>query len=319
MHIIHKKIPATVSSIQQVGQDSKEIFFTFEDKVDFSYYPGQFIMLEIPEPKEDTDWKIITPWEIWDAIVEKERLSQESLLVLFPSLEEKTLLGILHKLSASDHIQLDNGTYTANIDTPPERKSPLFQRAYSMASCPDGLGTVSTMVKATPNGFMSKYLTERLTVGEKVLISGPLGKFCFTTETAQNVLLISAGSGITPLMSILRYIHSAQLSHKATLLYSNKTPESIIYHQELSRLQSESDKSHITVINTITRLEESESEWSGEQGRIDQQKIEYALQNMDKDSLAVFICGPMLFGKSMKKLLILSGVSDDSIHMEAYG
>ncbi len=317
MHNVHKKIPAIVSSIQEVGKDSKELFFTFEHPVDFSYDPGQFIMLEIPEPRQDSEWKIVTPREVWDVIAEKEKLSLPSLIVLFPDLEEKTLEGIIHKLTTASHISEEDGVYHVNKENPPESKAPIFQRAYSMASCPTGEQTISTMVKATPNGFMSKYLIERLSIGEKVLISGPLGKFSFQEHIAPNVLLISAGSGITPLMSILRYIAATNTETNATLLYSNKTPESIIYQQELATLQEKS--SNIEIIHTITRPEESESAWSGETGRIDLEKVRRALEGKSTADTAAFICGPLVFGKSMKDLLIEAGLSADSIHMEAYG
>lgn len=317
MHIIHKKLSATVSSIQEVGQDSKELFFTFDDPIDFSYYPGQFIMLEIPEPKEDMEWKIITPREVWDMLVEKGELSLQSLLVLFPSLEEKTLAGIVHKLSTANHISLEGDIYVANVDNAPEKKAPLFQRAYSMASCPDGGRTISTMVKATPNGFMSKYLIERLTVGEKVLISGPLGKFCFTEEITPNAILVSAGSGITPLMSMLRYIKSANSNVNATLLYSNRVPESIIYRDQLQHLSEEHPS--IKVIHTITRPEEATEVWNGRTGRIDTKLFKEAITAMPEGQIFAFICGPLLFGKSMKEQLIEAGVDEKFIHMEAYG
>src|SRR3989338_6336945 len=87
-------------------------------------------------------------------------------------------------------------------------------------------------------------------VGEKLGIHGPFGKIAFTEDIKDDLVLIAGGSGITPMMSIIRYVVDKKLPNKITLLYSNRTEEDIIYKKELEDLEK---KGKLKVVYCITR------------------------------------------------------------------
>src|SRR5512138_430270 len=138
------------------------------------------------------------------------------------------------------------------------------QRSYSIASPPEA-PYVTLTVERLDNGEVSPYLTEVLQEGDQLELRGPIGGY-FTWRIADGgpLLLIGGGSGIVPLMAILRH-RAAQGSHVPTrLLYSSRAFDEIIYRQELEQLANDST---LMVTHTLTRRQPPD--WSGHGRRID--------------------------------------------------
>ncbi len=191
-------------------------------------------------------------------------------------------------------------------------KSNLQKRAYSMSSSPTACDFIETTVKETPGGFMSKYLVREMKVGNNVKVTGPLGLFYYAKEMGNNIVLLGGGSGITPLLGILRYIKDSRLKTRATLIYSNKTEQDIIWSKELEEL---SKQENISVVNTLTRV--SKSEWGGELGRIDRKKIETYVD--DYKSAVYYVCGSNDFVDHCIGVLSGMGIPNERIKREKYG
>lgn len=139
-----------------------------------------------------------------------------------------------------------------------------LKRAYSIASTPLRKDILELTIKRKEGGKASVYLTTEVKPGDEFYIKGPYGKFYWIEGLSTCVVLIGAGSGIVPLMSILRYIRDKELHNvKATLLASFTTYEEIIYREELEDMSS---YSNMRVKITLTR--EKPEGWRGYTGRI---------------------------------------------------
>ena len=178
-----------------------------------------------------------------------------------------------------------------------------LRRSYSICSATNE--ALSIGVKAIKNGRVSNYLNE-ISVGAEIMVFEPEGNFIWT-PAQKNVVAIAAGSGITPIMSMLK---SAGAQTSFQLLYGNKSHEESLFLSEILALN-----------NTETHLYYSQKEVAGAQyGRID----ETALNNQIKQNLsllqadAFFLCGPQQLIESAEKTLAFFGVSAQKIHKELF-
>ena len=197
------------------------------------------------------------------------------------------------------------------LDVEQEGKKKVLKRAYSMSSIPAD-SYIETAVKLEGVGSQRIHT---LNPDDEVEIEGPFGHFTFEEGEADEIILMGAGSGITPLMSIIRYIHAEKLPTKTTLLYSNKTPQDIVYRHELEELNKHKN---INIHFTITRTEEAASEgWEGLTGRINKDMIKKIIKDIKKPLF--YLCGPPQFVEDLKTLLIEQGVEKEKIKQERYG
>ncbi|MAG52847.1 MAG: oxidoreductase [Nanoarchaeota archaeon] len=189
-------------------------------------------------------------------------------------------------------------------------KPKIQKRAFSMSSSPTEENFIEVTVKTTEEAFFSDYLVNYLEEGEEFLIKGPFGQFYFNeNETKKNVMLIGAGSGISPLMSILRFIDSKNLDVNSHIIFCNKTESEILWRDEIEKL---SEKENISHTFTLTR-----EEWDGEKGRVNKEMIGNNL--VDANETDFYLCGPPLFVKDIEKMLVLElDVPKENIKKEVY-
>ncbi|MCS7307603.1 MAG: ferredoxin reductase [Aquificaceae bacterium] len=191
-------------------------------------------------------------------------------------------------------------------------KGEILKRAYSIASPPTQKNTLELTVKKVPDGRASVVLTEETKEGEQFLIKGPYGKFVWVPEMGTKLVLLGAGSGIVPLMCMLRYIISAKLEHvRATLLYSNTHYEEIIYREELQDMEKHPN---IKVVHTLTRSHPPN--WKGYTGRINADMVRKEVQDIPNS--LYYLCGPPKFVDDMANILAELGVDKHSIKKEKY-
>src|ERR671921_658001 len=161
------------------------------------------------------------------------------------------------------------------------------QRSYSVASAPEDERLVLT-VDRLEDGEVSHYLTEVLMVGDKLEFRGPIGGY-FTWEEGDGgpLLLVGGGSGVVPLMAMIRHRAVVGSEVPTRLLYSSRSYEEIIYHKELENLAARD--SSLEVIHTLTRSRPEG--WSGFDRRIDSEVLAEVGWHPDESPLA-FVCGP---------------------------
>src|SRR5499425_1892656 len=110
-------------------------------------------------------------------------------------------------------------------------------RSYSIASAPSSDRRIEITVERLPDGEVSPYLTQRVMVGDQLEVRGPIGRwFVWDPEQARSVQLVAGGSGIVPLMAMIRSRVSAGSSARFRLLYSVREPAAIVYREELEEL-----------------------------------------------------------------------------------
>lgn len=192
------------------------------------------------------------------------------------------------------------------------------QRSYSIANAPGvGSTTVEFGIQILDNGEVSPYLFA-LAVGDKVEIKGPLGgHFVWDTTMPGPLVLIAGGSGIVPLMSMLRE-HITQIKNtdrKIVLLVSARTKNKIPYYAELEEYRQR--YSNIHIVYTLT--EESPKDWTGYTRRVDKVMLtEITAGLLDKMPMT-YICGPTGFVEAIANTLVEMGLNPHEIKTERFG
>jgi len=188
------------------------------------------------------------------------------------------------------------------------------ERSYSIASPPEEARLALT-VERLDDGEVSPYLVGELKVGDKLELRGPIGGyFVWRWEDDRPLLLVAGGSGVVPLMAMLR--HRSAASHKtpARLLYSSRAFADIIYREDLDRLESAKDG--LTVRHTLTR--EKPAGWTGFTRRIDADMIKEVAWPIEQKP-AVYVCGPTPFVEAAATLLVGMGYEPGSVKTERFG
>jgi ferredoxin-NADP reductase len=186
------------------------------------------------------------------------------------------------------------------------------ERSYSIGSPPDD-PQLSLTIERIDDGEVSPYLTDELRTGDQLELRGPIGGY-FTWETGDGgpLLLLAGGSGLVPLMAMLRHRAAATSTVEATLLVSARAWEDVLYRDELSTL----DDDGVTVRYTLTR--QQPSAWTGWSGRVDADMLR-ELGAERAGQLRVFVCGPTGFVEHVANLLVQLGHDPHNIKTERFG
>jgi ferredoxin-NADP reductase len=188
------------------------------------------------------------------------------------------------------------------------------QRSYSIASSPED-GRLEIVVERLDDGEVSPYLTDELRVGDRLELRGPIGGW-FTWEARQGgpLLLVAGGSGIAPLMAMIRHRSTAGSDASCRLLYSSRSREDTIYAGELDRLAAEDGE--LEVIHTLTRSQPPG--WTGYSRRIDREMLEEIAPSPEARPL-VFVCGPTPLVETVATALVELGHDPARVKTERFG
>jgi ferredoxin-NADP reductase len=188
------------------------------------------------------------------------------------------------------------------------------QRSYSIASSPDKKDIALT-VERLEDGEVSPFLTEQLRPGDRIELRGPLGGyFTWSPEQGGPLALVGGGSGIVPLMAMVRH-RAVQASRIPThLLCSWRTGEDVIYRDELARLAARGDGLQVT--HTLTRS--APKDWPGHTRRIDRDMLAEVLPDAGARPIA-YVCGPTPMVESVATLLVSLGHAPERIRTERFG
>ncbi|HVI94219.1 MAG TPA: ferredoxin reductase, partial [Anaeromyxobacter sp.] len=176
------------------------------------------------------------------------------------------------------------------------------QRSYSIASPPEE-PAIALTVERLDDGEVSPFLTGELRVGDEIELRGPLGGyFTWTVERGGPLALVAGGSGVVPLMAMVRH-RAAQASRiPAHLLCSWRTAEDVIFRDELARLAARGDALEVT--HTLTRT--APADWRGHTRRIDRELLVEVLPGPGARPTA-YVCGPTPMVESVADLLVSLG------------
>ncbi len=189
------------------------------------------------------------------------------------------------------------------------------QRSYSIASAPERQGEIDLTVERIEDGEVSTYMHDVLTKGDRLELRGPIGGyFVWDPEAVEPLLLVAGGSGVVPLMAMLRQRAAIGNTNPARLLYSSRTFEDIIYYDELEKLRGNGHG--LDVFHTLTRSQPAG--WKGYSRRIDDAMLKEVIKPLGQVP-QVFICGPTLLVESAANTLVRLGLPPSQIRTERFG
>ena len=188
------------------------------------------------------------------------------------------------------------------------------QRSYSIATAPENERLALT-VDRLDDGEVSPYLTDVLMSGDRLELRGPIGGY-FTWEAGDGgpLFLVGGGSGVVPLMAMIRHRAAVGSDVPTRLLYSSRSYEEIIYRDELQNLAA--GDGPLEVVHTLTRS--SPKGWGGHDRRIDAEMLEEVGWSPEESPL-VFVCGPTLLVEAVATALVSLGHDPARVKTERFG
>ena len=189
------------------------------------------------------------------------------------------------------------------------------ERSYSIASPPE-LAALELTVERLDEGEVSPFLTTQLQPNDTIQLRGPIGGYFVwsAVDWRKPLLLVGGGSGVVPLMSILRHRRLSGSTVPAALLYSARTRHDLIYHDELIDLA----RQDATFTLRITLTRDVEPGWSGAIGRIDLPALQVLMMMLGGVAVS-FVCGSTDFVEAASALLVQAGQPRDAIRTERFG
>jgi ferredoxin-NADP reductase len=241
-------------------------------------------------PVRRLEWQ---PAEVRDIVVETYRVKS---LLLRPAVWQGQLPGqhVDIRLTAEDGYQA--------------------QRSYSIASPPED-ELLALTVERVEDGEVSPYIVGELRVGDQFELRGPIGGyFVWTAAMGGPLCLIAGGSGIVPLMAMLRHRDRWKDRVPAVLLYSSRSLEDVIYREELEAMARRDPDLHL--VNTLTRKQPEG--WTGHRRRIDKALLAETCFPPQQDP-KIFVCGATPFVEDVSRLLVELGHDPLTIKTERFG
>ncbi len=195
------------------------------------------------------------------------------------------------------------------VENPDERGK---VRTFTLSSSPTEEGIVSITTKDGPSAF--KQTLFALPIRTTIEARGPTGSMVLDEADQRQKILLAGGIGIAPFRSMIKYAADKTLSMPIVLLYSNKTPEEIVFCAELDELQKQ--LSNLTIVHTITQPEASQEIWEGRSGRIDESLIGEHVSDINQ---SIFMtAGPTAMVEAMIAILASMGVPPENVKFEKF-
>jgi ferredoxin-NADP reductase len=189
------------------------------------------------------------------------------------------------------------------------------ERSYSIASAPEDQKRLTITVERLEDGEVSPYLVDELRVGDQLELRGPIGGyFVWEAQLGGPLLLVAGGSGIVPLMAMLRHRQAKGSTIPAQLLYTSRSYEEVIYREELDHL-SQRDAT-LKVFHTLTRAQPPT--WTGYHRRIDQDLLREVAWMPEQHPL-IYVCGPTQLVESVAAELVALGHEPARVKTERFG
>lgn len=184
-------------------------------------------------------------------------------------------------------------------------------RAFSMASFPEESKKVELYVGLVEKGIVSTFVHDFLKKGDELVMRGPFGDFYFR-DSDRDILMIATGTGLAPIMSILRYMRKEQMQRKTTLFFGTRIEEDLYCVEELKNL--EKDLPAFTYVPTLSRVTDNAS-WAGERGRVTALIEKRIPEEADLD---VYICGNAEMVESCLEALKKKSIPEGQIYFDKF-
>jgi ferredoxin-NADP reductase len=189
------------------------------------------------------------------------------------------------------------------------------ERSYSVASEPERVGEIELTVERISDGEVSPYLHDVVVLGDRIEVRGPVGGyFVWNVALGGPLMLVGGGSGVVPLMAMLRHRSAQRSTIPTRMLYSSRTQPDVIYKNELDGLAR--DGSGLEVEFTFTR--QAPQGWAGYRRRIDAAMLSEVMRPLG-ETVHTYVCGPTLLVESVANALVQMGLPPQRIRTERFG
>ncbi|SEK52338.1 Ferredoxin-NADP reductase [Bosea lupini] len=185
-------------------------------------------------------------------------------------------------------------------------------RTFSLASAPDASGTIAMTIKAHAKGRATRWLHDALMVGARLDGRLPKGRFTIDSRTTDRVALVSAGSGASPLMAMLRHLAATKPDIDVYWLHAARTPRDILFAREFAALQARMPNLKVAMLAS-----RPEPGWFGFAGRLGRRLVSVALPDYGRRE--VFCCGPAGFMEEARLIHAAEGGARELFHVEHFG
>ena len=197
-----------------------------------------------------------------------------------------------------------------NVRIPAGTNGAIIQRTYTLSSSPKTLPAFTLTVKRVNQGCVSNWLADHLEPGSTLEFTQAGGDFILPEQTPGRLLFIAAGSGITPMMSMLRFLSETANKSEIDCLYYARSPEDIIFHKQLDSLSTSMKGLRVNYC-----VEQASNAWLGLSGRI---APEHFQQLSQLSKYEIYLCGPAPFMDAAGQTLKTLGAADYQIHKEIF-
>lgn len=194
-----------------------------------------------------------------------------------------------------------------------------INRSYSLCSSPFTDEELTVAVKRVEGGRGSNFINDQVKAGDSIQVMEPMGRFHseLNPSNEKHYILFGGGSGITPMMSIIKSVLYVEPKSKITLFYGNRDIDSIIFKDALNKLQEE-NPDRLGVVHIIDQIP---SDWGGYHGMMKQDMVLRLLRektNLSFGNAEFFICGPSPMMAEVKHALGTMGIPDEQVHIEYF-
>lgn len=187
-----------------------------------------------------------------------------------------------------------------------------IKRSYTIASAPTTSDACDITVKRENEGTVSRFLHDRITEGDTLQVTAPSGKFTFVGEEAPSIVLIAGGVGITPMMSVVRYLTARAWPGEMFLIYATRSDDEVIFREELEYLKRRYPNLHLTLVSDEVHAEN----WEYGAGRVTRELLETAVP--DIQTRRVHMCGPPPMMDAVKSILTDLAVPANQMFTEIF-
>jgi Na+-transporting NADH:ubiquinone oxidoreductase subunit F len=255
--------------------------------------------------KVRNDLSIEIPDELF--LIKEFKVRVERIEDLTPYIKGVTLVLV----DSGEGISFKPGQYI-QLEIPKYKLSSSTEfRAFSMASIPEEHQNIELYVGLVEKGIVSTYVHDYLKEGDELVMRGPFGDFYYQ-DTGREILMVATGTGLAPIMSILRYMRKEKIQQKTTLFFGTRMEEDLYCVEELKNMERE--LANFIYIPTLSRVSE-DSAWEGERGRVTA-LIEKKIP--EGSELDVYICGNAEMVESCLEALKKKNIPEEYIYFDKF-
>ena len=215
-------------------------------------------------------------------------------------------------LPQGKEIQFKPGQYIQILTPTYKGNSEEVYRAYSIASSPSKTTGIELFIGYIPEGICTTFIHQFLKEKDKLTVVGPFGDFMYQ-ETDREMVMGAIGTGMAPILSIIRHMYEHKIERKCTFFFSARTRKDLFMMDEL--LKYESEMPNLTLRFSLTRPT-PECNWDGDTGRIPQVMEKYL--DGDGNNMESYLCGSPIMIDAVTKVLLKKGIPEEQIYYDKF-